>query len=107
MAELLAAHHLALIRSGAGRTLLRWAKTLPDDVLIDFPDVAVASAITSLLTSGGTTERTRYLGLVARALAERPGPTVRTRRRRHLSPGRSHSKVGSLLPWRPDVAPST
>lgn len=75
VAELLASHHLALIRSGAGRSLVHWARTLPDDVLIDFPDVAVAAAITTLLTSGGTTERTRYLGLVERALAERPGPT--------------------------------
>ena len=75
VAELLAAHHIALIVSGAGRTLVHWARTLPDDVLIAFPDVAAASAITTLLTSGGTTERTRYLGLVERALAEEPGPT--------------------------------
>ncbi len=75
VAELLATHHLALMRGGAGRTLLRWARTLPDDVLIRFPDVAVASAITTILTGGGTTERHRYLGLVEKGVAENPGPT--------------------------------
>ena len=70
VAELLAAQHLSLIRSGAGRTLLRWARTLSDDDLIAFPEVAVAAAITSLLMSSGMMERHRYLGLAQRAIGE-------------------------------------
>ena len=72
VAELLAEHLLALIRSGAGRTLLRWAHTLPDDVLIARPEVAAFAAATTVLISAGTMERRRYLGLVDRALSERP-----------------------------------
>ncbi|MFZ0323619.1 MAG: LuxR C-terminal-related transcriptional regulator [Actinomycetes bacterium] len=68
VAELLAEHHLSLIRSGSGRTLLRWAGTLPDDVLIAHPEVAVASAIATLLLSASTVDRNRYLGLVDRAI---------------------------------------
>ena len=107
VAELLAAHHLALIRSGAGRTLVHWARTLPDDVLIDFPDVAVAAAITTLLTAEGPPNGTRYLGLVERALAERPRSDrcVRGGSGAHRPHTRTR-RVGSL-PWRRDVAPST
>ena len=75
VAELLAEHHLSLIRSGAGRTLLRWAHTLPDDVLIAYPEVAVAAAITSLIMSGGAMERRRYLGLVERAIVQNRAPS--------------------------------
>lgn len=69
LADLLAENHLSLIRQGAGRTLLRWASTLPDDVLVGHPDVAVAAAISSILMSGGALERRRYLGLVDQAVA--------------------------------------
>ena len=62
VADLLSEHHLALIRSGAGRTLLHWARTLPDDVLSAHPEVAVASAITTLIMGAGTMERRRYAG---------------------------------------------
>ena len=74
VAELLAEHHLSLIRSGAGRTLLRWAETLPDDVLIAYPEVAVAAAITSVLVGAGVMERRRYLGLVDRAIDDDRAP---------------------------------
>ena len=72
VAELLAEHTLTLIRSGAGRTLLRWARTLPDDVLIAHPEIAVFAAIASVVVSGSTMDRRRYLGLVDQARAARP-----------------------------------
>ncbi len=75
VAELLAEQHLSLIRTGAGRTLLRWAHTLTDDLLIAYPEVAVAAAITSVLMSGGAMERRRYLGLVEKAIVETPAPS--------------------------------
>ena len=49
VADLLASDHLALIRNGRAGTILRWARTLPDDVAIAHPDVAVAAATSALL----------------------------------------------------------
>ena len=72
VAELLAEHTLTLIRGGAGRTLLRWARTLPDDVLTAHPEVAVFAAAASVVVSGSTMDRRRYLGLVDQARAARP-----------------------------------
>ena len=72
VAELLAEHTLTLIRTGAGRTLLRLAGTLPDDVLIEHPEVAVFAAAASVVVSGSTLARRRYLGLVEQAQAARP-----------------------------------
>ena len=71
VADLLVEHHLALIRSGAGRTLLLWARTLPDDVLAAHPEVVVASAITTVIMGAGAMERRRYLGLINRAHTDR------------------------------------
>ncbi len=69
VAELLAEHHLALIRTGAWRTFLRWARTLPDDVLMAFPEVAGAAAIGSLIEGFGALERRRYLHLLDETIA--------------------------------------
>ena len=71
-AELLAEQHLPLIRSGAGRTLLNIARTLPDDALVAQPNVAVAAAITTVIVNAGATERHRYLALVEQAQTARP-----------------------------------
>ena len=68
VAQLLEQHHYALIRTGAGRTVVRWADTLPDEVLIGHPDIAAAAGISTLLTSGGTPKVRRYLGLVEQAV---------------------------------------
>ncbi len=68
VAELLAEQHLALIRSGASRTLLRWARTLPDEPLVRHPELAVAAATATMLLGGGTIEKRRYLALADRAL---------------------------------------
>jgi LuxR family transcriptional regulator, maltose regulon positive regulatory protein len=79
VAELLAEYHLPLIRNGAGGTLLRWARTLPDDVVAEHPELAVAAATAALLVGQSTLERRRFLALVDRAQAGRsdgPNPYV-------------------------------
>jgi LuxR family maltose regulon positive regulatory protein len=73
VAQLLVENHLLLIRSGAGRTLARWIRTLPDDVVADHPELAVAAATATALSGGSTLEQRRLLALADRALRERPG----------------------------------
>jgi len=66
VAELLAEQHLALIRNGASRTLLRWARTLPDDCLVRRPELSVAAATAAMLLGGSTIEVRRFLALTDR-----------------------------------------
>jgi ATP/maltotriose-dependent transcriptional regulator MalT len=68
VAELLAKHQNGLIRTGAWRTFLRWARSLPDEVLMTFPQVAGAGAIGSLIEGSSALERRRYLHLVDSAI---------------------------------------
>jgi LuxR family maltose regulon positive regulatory protein len=72
IAEILAESHLALIRSGGARTVLRWAGSLPDEQLVDRPEVAVAAAICALITDHKEIELRRLLALLDRARRERP-----------------------------------
>jgi LuxR family maltose regulon positive regulatory protein len=79
VAQLLVEHHLTLIRNGAARTLLRWVRTLPDDVVVGHPELAVAAATAAAMVGHRTLEQRRFLGLASRAEAERPegvGPYV-------------------------------
>ncbi len=73
VARILSESHLSLIRSGAGRTLVYWVDTLPEDVVVDHPDLAVAAATATALVGGSTTEQRRILALADRAVRERPG----------------------------------
>ena len=52
VAELLVEYHLSLIRAGAGRTLLRWVRTLPDDQIAEHPELAVAAATAACWSAG-------------------------------------------------------
>ncbi len=61
VAEILSEDHLMLIRNGRSGTILRWARTLPDDVMTQHPDVAVAAATAALIVGRLTRERRRYL----------------------------------------------
>jgi LuxR family maltose regulon positive regulatory protein len=85
VAELLAEHHLDLLRSGAGRSVVHWADSLPDEVLIGHPEVAVAAGISCLLTSGGAMKVNRYLGLVEQAVS------------RGIEPADSYSAAAALI----------
>lgn len=72
VAEMLSEDHLALIRIGRSGTVLRWARTLPDDVVVDHPLVAVAAATAAMLVGRLTSERRRFLLLARRAKAMHP-----------------------------------
>ncbi len=81
VAQLLVEYHLPLIRSGSGRTLLRWVRTLPDDRIIEHPELAVAAATAAMLVGGGRLEQRRMLQLADRARAvraERADPYIET-----------------------------
>ncbi len=72
VAQLLVEYHLPLIRSGAGQTLLRWVRTLPDDQIVQHPELAVAAATATMLVGGSTLEQRRLLHLADRAREGRP-----------------------------------
>ena len=75
VAELLVEYHLPLIREGAGGTLLRWVRTLPDEVIVEHPELAVAAATAAMLVGGTTIEQRRMLQLADRANTGRPERT--------------------------------
>jgi LuxR family transcriptional regulator, maltose regulon positive regulatory protein len=70
--DLLVEYRLALIRNGRSATLLRWARTLPDECLIERPQLAAAAAMAATLIGRLTLERRRLLELASRAKVERP-----------------------------------
>ncbi len=72
VADLLANDHLALIRNGRAGTILRWARTLPDDVAIAHPDVALAAATSALLVGRLTRVRRHFVRLAERSRATHP-----------------------------------
>jgi tetratricopeptide (TPR) repeat protein len=68
---------LALIRGGAGGTVLRWVRTLPEDQLVRHPVAAAAAAAAAMLVGGHTLEQRRLLQLADGAgQAERVDPYV-------------------------------
>ena len=71
LAELLVEHHLALIRNGGARTLLRCVETLPAELVVANPELAVGAA-TAATMIGQAVERRRLLHLARRAEAEHP-----------------------------------
>jgi LuxR family maltose regulon positive regulatory protein len=72
VAGLLLSHHLRLIRTGSSRTMLRWVQTLPDEQLLEYPELAVGGATAALLVGQATIARRRLLAAAARAKRERP-----------------------------------
>jgi LuxR family transcriptional regulator, maltose regulon positive regulatory protein len=72
VADVLSEYHLALIRNGRAATLLRWTRTLPDDCLVEHPELAVATATAATMIGRLTLERRRLLHLASRAKAEHP-----------------------------------
>ena len=69
VAGLLVEHHVALIRGGAGGTLLRWIRTLPDECVIRHPELTVAAAVAAALAGRGMAQQRRYLQLADEAQA--------------------------------------
>jgi LuxR family maltose regulon positive regulatory protein len=72
VAGLLVSHHLRLIRTGSSRTMLRWVQTLPDEELIDYPELAASGATAALLVGQATLARRRLLAVAGRARRDRP-----------------------------------
>jgi len=71
VAQLMVEYHLTLIRSGASQTLLRWVRTLPDDVIVEHPELAAAAATAAMLVGGRRLEQRRFLQLADRGVAGR------------------------------------
>ena len=76
VAQVLVECHLALIRNGAGGTLVRWVRTLPDDQLVEHPELAVAAATALMLVGGSIVEQRRYLQLADRTPGGHADPYV-------------------------------
>ena len=91
VAQLLVEYHLPLIRGGASRTLLRWVRTLPDDRIVEHPELAVAAATATVLVGGSTIEQRRLLQLADAARGERPEPR-RLRRDGGAAGARAHDR---------------
>jgi LuxR family transcriptional regulator, maltose regulon positive regulatory protein len=71
-ADLLVEYHLAFIRSGGARTLLRWVRALPDEQVVEHPELSVAAATAATMIGGGALERRRLLQLTRRSQTEHP-----------------------------------
>jgi LuxR family transcriptional regulator, maltose regulon positive regulatory protein len=71
MVRILAQHHYPLLRTGAD-ALFRFARTLPEEQLVRYPDVAANAATAAMCLGGQTLEQRRLLRLVDRARAEFP-----------------------------------
>jgi LuxR family transcriptional regulator, maltose regulon positive regulatory protein len=77
VAKILSTSHLALIRSGRAGTLLRFARTLPDETLLAHPTLAAGTAAAATLTGRHTLERRRLIQLASRGIvrdSRRSGP---------------------------------
>jgi LuxR family maltose regulon positive regulatory protein len=74
VAQLLAEHHLTLIRNGGARTFLRWAQTVSDRKLFEHPRLAAAAATAAAMIGRPTIEKRRFLQLADRAESEQPDP---------------------------------
>ncbi len=72
VADLLVEHHLSMIRNGTARTLLRWVQTLPDEQIVEHPELAVGAATAAAMIGQATLERRHLLRLADRARLERP-----------------------------------
>lgn len=69
VAEVLTEFHLALVRTGRARTLVRGVKALPDEQVVGHPELA-AGAATAAAILGEASERRRLLRLADRAQLE-------------------------------------
>jgi LuxR family maltose regulon positive regulatory protein len=73
VAELMVEHHLPLLRAGAGGTVLRLVRTLPEERLVQHPVLAAAAAAAAMQAGGRRLEQRRLLALVDRGCGARPG----------------------------------
>jgi ATP/maltotriose-dependent transcriptional regulator MalT len=67
VARTLVEYHLSLVRSGGGRTFLRWFETLPEERIVEHPELPAAAAIAGILVGRNIAELRRFLALSDRA----------------------------------------
>ena len=72
VARLLVEYHLDLLRGGRTHMLLRWVESLPDEHLVEHPQLAVAAATAMAMHGHNSVARHRYLALTERTRASRP-----------------------------------
>ena len=72
VADILVEYHVPLISFGQSRSLLHWVGTLPDDCVVEHPELTVAAAIAAILDAAGLAEQRRYLQLAERVRAGQP-----------------------------------
>ena len=72
VAHILAEYHLRMIRGGAARSLVGWVGRLPDDSIVEHPELAVAAATATMLVGGSTIEQRRFLRLADQACKRAP-----------------------------------
>lgn len=69
---ILTENHRALVLAGRLTTVLRWVTTLPDQPLLEHPELPLAGAMAAALAGTSSEERRRLLRLAERARAEMP-----------------------------------
>ena len=70
--QILREHHAVFTRSSRSATLVTWVDRLPDDVILDAPELAGVAALASCMLSRPVAERQRFLALAERTRSERP-----------------------------------
>ena len=68
----LADKHLALLRTGRLTTVLSWCKRLPNELLLERPELPVAAALAAGLARSPVHVRHQFAALAERARSERP-----------------------------------
>jgi LuxR family transcriptional regulator, maltose regulon positive regulatory protein len=79
VARLLAEYHLLLIGTGGAMTLLHWVREIPDEQLLEYPELAVGAATATTMLGRSALERRRLLDVADRAkqrFPDRCGPYV-------------------------------
>jgi len=72
VAAILSAEHRTLLRSARLTTILRWCDWLPEDELLERPEIPVAAALAAGLGGLSALVRYRYLAIAERSRAELP-----------------------------------
>jgi LuxR family transcriptional regulator, maltose regulon positive regulatory protein len=72
VATILVDRHRDLIRTGQAATVLRWCGELPDELMLELPDIPVAAAIAAGLAGRSEHDRRRFVAIAEQARDETP-----------------------------------
>lgn len=73
VASILESEHRTLLRSGRLRTIARWCAWLPEEHLLERPELPLVAALASGLAGRTAPERDRFTQVAERSRSERPG----------------------------------